>query len=95
MMQKVRDTRRALLDAATEAVSKDGLDGTSLRAICARRHGAALADLDEDLFDELLAVNLKGVWLPYAPRSGPRSPPAVPVRSSTPAVSAACVPVPA
>jgi AcrR family transcriptional regulator len=36
MIQKVRDTRRALLDAATEAVSKDGLEGTSLRAICAR-----------------------------------------------------------
>ncbi|HKH12831.1 MAG TPA: glucose 1-dehydrogenase [Rubrobacter sp.] len=39
------------------------LDGAFNNAGISRERGSALADLDEERFDELVAVNLKGVWL--------------------------------
>jgi A-factor type gamma-butyrolactone 1'-reductase (1S-forming) len=43
--------------------------------------GAAMADVREETFDRLLAVNLKGFGSRCAPRSGRCWPPAVPARS--------------
>jgi NAD(P)-dependent dehydrogenase (short-subunit alcohol dehydrogenase family) len=53
--------------------------------------GHRLIDLTEEQYDEVMATNLRGIWLALRHRSAPCSKATAPARSSTPAASAASV----